>query len=249
MLPLSYPAPYSLLLAALLALDVALLAGGLLFGRPDPAGTGRLRVPVCLSLSALLVVAAALQRQLVVAATPAARYATWVMLGMSLGFLGDLVMARVIPFPHRLIGGMLVFGLGHVAYIVAIAGLARGSGLWSGWLALALWLAMAPVGVGLWYVAVRAPGGPGALNAAALVYGLLMVTMCSLAAGLAIHEARFVPLAAGTLLFLASDLVLGNWNLRGRPWKGVNDVIWVTYNLAQLLIVSSVAAAYALSPL
>ncbi len=239
--PLSYPAPYSLLLAALLALDVTLLAGGLVFGRPDPAGTGRLPRPLRLSLSVLLVAAAALQWQLA-----GTCYAVWVLAGMSLGLLGDLVMAQMIPFPDRLIGGMLVFGLGHVAYIVAIAGLGRALGLWNGWMALALWLAMAPVGVGLWYVAVRAPGGSRTLNAAALVYGLLMVTMCSLAAGLAVHEARFFPLAVGALLFLASDVVLGNWNLRGRPWKGVNDVIWVTYNLGQLLIVSSVACAYAL---
>ncbi len=244
MLPLSYPAPYNLVLAALLALDVGLLAGGLLFGPPDPSGAGRLRRPLRLSLSALLLLAAALQWRLV-----GSGYAAWVLLGMSLGFLGDLVMARVIPFPHRLVGGMLVFGLGHIAYIAAVYGLARGLGPWNGWLALALWLAMAPVGVGLWYGAVRAPGGPAALNAAALIYGLLMVTLCSLAAGLAIHEARFVALAAGTLLFLASDVLLGNYNLRGRPWKGVNDVIWVTYNLGQLLIVSSVAAGYALSPL
>ena len=40
-----------------------------------------------------------------------------------------------------------------------------------------------------------------------------------------------------------ADTLLGNWVIRGRSWPQVNDVIWITYKLAQLLIVYSVAAA------
>ena len=39
---------------------------------------------------------------------------------MGCGLLGDLIMARVLPFPKPVIGGMLSFGAGHVLYMRAL---------------------------------------------------------------------------------------------------------------------------------
>jgi len=242
MFPLPYPMPYSAILYALLGLDIALLVGGLALGPLDAAQTGRLPLPVRMGLSLLLVVAAGVQWRLSVAA-PGAPYARWVFVGMALGLVGDLVMAGLIPVPSRLIFGMLAFGLGHIAYAVALAGLTTDLGLWSAPLHLAVGAVVAAAAVGLWHGAVQKPGGDRTLNLAALGYSLLMATVNALAIALAVRQARFVPLAVGALLFLTSDLILGNWTIRGHARRRVNDLVWVTYNLGQLLIVFSVAAA------
>lgn len=238
---LPYPALYAAVLYILLGLDLLLLAGGLLFGPLDAARAGRLPRPLRMALSAILVAAALLQWRLS-AATPAGRYALWILAGMALGFLGDLVMARLIPVPDRLIFGMLAFGLGHLAYIAALAGLTGALGLWHSRLQPAIAAAAALAAVLLWARFVRKPGGAPALNAAALVYSLLMAGLNALAIGLAVRRARLIPLAAGAVLFLTSDLILGNSAIRGHTWKRVDDAVWVTYNLGQLLIVTSVAA-------
>jgi len=240
MLPLPYPAPYSVLLYALLGLDIALLLGGLRFGPLDRAETGRLPLPVRMTLSSLLVLMAAIQWGL--SAGAAALYAGWVFAGMALGLVGDLIMAGLIPVPNRLIGGMVAFGLGHGAYAVALVGLTVALGLWSAPFQLAVWAMVALAAVGLWRGAVQKPGGPQVLNLAALGYSLLMATVNALAIALAIRQARFVPLAVGAVLFLTSDLILGNWNIRGHARRRVNDLVWGTYNLGQMLIVLSVAA-------
>ena len=86
-------------------------------------------------------------------------------------------------------------------------------------------------------------GGARVLNGAALIYGLLMAVPSAMALALAFRDGRFAPLAAGTLLFMVSDTVLGNRVIRGHFWPRVNDLVWVTYNLAQLLIAYSTAAA------
>ena len=82
------------------------------------------------------------------------------------------------------------------------------------------------------------------LNLGSLAYGWLIGTVVALAIGVALQDSRFVPLALGTLLFLASDFVLGNWVIRGHAWRSVNDVIWMTYVSGQLLIVYSVAPVW-----
>jgi len=62
---------------------------------------------------------------------------------------------------------------------------------------------------------------------------------------LALQDAAFVPLAAGGLLFMVSDLVLGSELMRRTHFRSIGDVIWTTYTVAQMLIVYSSAAALA----
>lgn len=113
---------------------------------------------------------------------------------------------------------------------------------------LAPLLVMWALAIAAWYALVRKPGGSDALNVASLGYSLLIATTVALTAHLAIQDRRFSALATGSLLFVVSDLVLGNWAIRGNAWRSVNDVVWATYVTGQLLIVYSVAPAIAVLP-
>ncbi|MBM4430863.1 MAG: lysoplasmalogenase [Chloroflexi bacterium] len=243
MFPLPYAQPWALILYALFALELALLAGGLAFGRLNAEQTCRLPRPLRVLLSALLLLAAFLGWQAGARGTPVQIYASLIFLGMSAGFLGDLIMARLIPVPERVVFGMITFGLGHLFYLGAFLHVALRSG-WAQPEVLALTLAgMLGLCGWLWYAHIRQPGGSRVLNMGSLLYGLLVGAMAALAIMLACRDSHYLSLAAGTLLFWVSDLVLGNWVIRGRVWKSVNDVVWATYVSGQLLIVYSVAAA------
>lgn len=232
------------MLYLLFALEVTLLAGGLLFGRLNEEGTGRLPRWLRLLLSATLVVAAFLAWRGGAQGTPVQAYAALVFWGMAAGFIGDLIMARLIPVPQRLVFGMLAFGVGHLLYAGALYHLV---GLWPfsvAWKLVAILLLTLGFCSWAWYTQVRKPGGSRVLNIGSLAYGWLIGTVVALAIWVALQDARLVPLALGALLFLASDFVLGNWVIRGHLWRSVNDVIWTTYVCGQLLIVYSVAAVW-----
>jgi uncharacterized membrane protein YhhN len=243
MFPLPYEAPLDHLLYALFALEWALLGGGLLLGRLNSERTGRLPRPLRILLSALLVVAAFLQWRYGRGPGAVRLYGQLIFLGMTASFVGDLIMARLIPVPNRLIFGMAVFGIGHSFYVAAFAHLLRKSAPVRPAVAAIVSAAVLAVGIGAWYGFVRNPDRGRAINIGSLFYGLLFGFASSLAILLALVNPHYVSLAAGSLLFMLSDVILGSWVIRGRAWTGVNDVVWVTYVSGQLLIVYSVAAA------
>lgn len=45
------------------------------------------------------------------------------------------------------------------------------------------------------------------------------------------------------LCFIASDLILGSQIMRGSHFRSIGDVIWITYTVAQMLIVYSSSSA------
>jgi hypothetical protein len=243
MFPLPYKPPFDSILYALFGLEIALLAGGLAFGKLNEEQTGRLPRLLRMLLSAMLVLAAFIGWQAGARGTAVQTFAALIFLGMAAGFVGDLIMARLIPVPNRLVFGMVGFGIAHLLYIAALLELTRQSARTDVWVPAVTLLALLGFCTWAWYAHVQKPGGSRATNVGSLVYGLLVGVMAALATSLAAHDARYVTLAAGALLFLASDFVLGNWVIRGHVWKSVNDVIWVTYVSGQLLIVYSVAAA------
>lgn len=118
--------------------QVVLFAWGLWMARRKVAsGEDGLILPlwarVLLSLS-LVAAAFAIWRS-----DPASPYGEWVFWGMLMSFLGDLSMAGVIPWPQRLIGGMLTFAVAQSFYMTAFiqmisasGGAAGGRGLWIG---------------------------------------------------------------------------------------------------------------------
>lgn len=172
-------------------------------------------------------------------------YAHWVALGMAASFVGDLVMARVIPVPNRLIGGMIAFGVAHGLYITAYTQTMQtisalepynrfSSSLWIGLLGYGL---IAVLG---WWFLIRNPDKGAVVNAGALIYGLWISVMASFA--FALGNALGLWLAAfGGLLFVASDFIIGITDIRGIRFKNSNDWVWLTYVAGQMGIVYAAA--------
>ena len=107
------------ILLALFAVWAVLLFGGFALG-PDHQSIAPgvcLPGPAWVLLLILVVIAwlwYAFTRQ-----SPVGTYALLIAVGMSCGCLGDLFLASVIPLREPVLAGMLAFGLGHVAYLVA----------------------------------------------------------------------------------------------------------------------------------
>ena len=198
----------SLWLTGLLLLWAALLFGGFVFGRVNAERTGRMPLWTRLASSAVLVLAA-WSGYAVSRGTTTSLFALLIAVGMTLGMLGDLLMARLLAVAQYMLLGMGAFGLGHVAYIAAGLvygnqhGLAEAGPRYSVW---AIWLVAGLIG---WYFAVfRGQPKRSALHWVALPYALLLASTAGVATGLAIQEAALWPMAVGAALFLVSDLIL-----------------------------------------
>ena len=230
-----------LLTLALAAIPV-ILAVGFVRGAYDKERTSRIPRPYKMATSLLLVgVALFLWLSTANAGAPRQPAATLIFFGMAAGFVGDLIMAQLVPTPNRLIFGILAFSGGHVLYSVAFVRLALALGLpspLSEWLVIAAFLALAVV---LWRLLVYTPRMPATLNGAALGYAALISLMAALAEGLALQDGRFWGAAIGAVLFLLSDILLGNREFRDRPWFLVHDVVWALYIAGQALIVLTTA--------
>jgi hypothetical protein len=234
------PAYFPLLLFA--AVWAALLFGGFILGKRWDDGTRRMPVWTRMASSFVLVIAG-WYWLLIARETTAVRYALPVAIGMTLGLVGDLFMAKLITrSDQHVLGGIGAFGLGHIAYIVALVGFGDLLGATSyrvpAWL---VWLIIGAVG---WYVAVyRGQARRSALHYAALPYALLLASTAGFATGLALDDSAFAPLAVGCALFLLSDLLIAARLFNGVFFRLIDDVIWLTYGPAQMLIVFSVGVA------
>ena len=161
-----------------------------------------------------------------------------IALGMLLGLVGDLYMAKLISWPRpHVLGGMGSFGLGHLAYIAACLGAAAGLP-WG--LRTAAWLTWLVLGGSGWYLLVWRPAPDGRrtlLHRAALPYALLLASTAGAATGVALFQPAFWLFAVGAALFLLSDLLIAVDLFNGRRFFMMGDVIWLTYGPAQALIV------------
>ncbi|MCA9149373.1 MAG: lysoplasmalogenase [Planctomycetales bacterium] len=162
-----------------------------------------------------------------------------IAIGMTLGSLGDAspLLGSSWPDPQRTIGNMILFGLGHVAYIRAnlrIRQTVQPSVSLQNWrLSLAF---AAIVSVASWYFAALS----GLLNATmkypALPYTCLLSVTTGVSIGTAIATRGYWPVALGTVLFLTSDLLLAIWIFHGAVYRTM-DLVWLTYGIGQMLIV------------
>jgi hypothetical protein len=227
--------PLRLIELGLLGAWAALLVTAFLFGRFNPERTRYARRPVLMGTSALLAILAWAIWLGAGDGTPASNSSLWIALGMTASFVGDLIMAGYIRLPRRVISGGVAFALAHGAYITAITGLAAASGLRLEPLAVA---GVAAVTAGLWGAFVRAPGR-GLMNTALLAYLLILSAMAGLALAAALAAPGLGTLAAGAMLFLASDVILLNQINRKNNWLLVSDVVWLLYIAGQALIVWS----------
>lgn len=213
----------------------------------DPAerGTnGRVAWPIRMGLSFSMVVGAALVWFGAAAESPAAAYAGYAFLGMFASFIGDLIMARLIPTPNRLLGGMAAFAAAHALYIggYAAAVAAAGASLFNLGLVVALLVYIALTFFG-WRDYIRNPHKPDALNLGALGYGTWIAIMASCAVAMAGTLGGGWWLAAlGGASFVLSDFLIGVTDIRGTRIENANDWIWLTYLAGQAGIIYAAAA-------
>lgn len=218
----------------------ALLFGSMVFGRLNAEQTHRSSTWGRMASSFVLVVAG-WSWYVFARGSGAENYALLVAIGMTLGAIGDLFMAQLIPMKEYVLGGIGSFGLGHIAYIAAFIGFGDQYGLNSTrWGALGVWLVLGAVG---WYVVVFRTPQRTPLHYAALPYALLLSSTAGLATGLALENGAFWSLALGAALFLLSDLLLAAQLFNGLRFRMIGDVVWLLYGPAQMLIVYSVATS------
>ena len=160
-----------------------------------------------------------------------------IALGMTFGAVGDLVLADVIPLPKRMISGIIVFSIGHLCYIAGYSQTARTLGLNDPFSESILWAAFVIVAALLWFFLIYNPAKSRVLNIGSLFYGWLIAIMAGTATALALADPRFTLTAIGGVLFLISDIILGNRELRDNGWFLVHDAIWLLYIAGQALIV------------
>ncbi len=231
-------------LIALAAIWAALLFGGYFAGRRRHSSGRCTPVWNCM-LSSLVLVVAAWSWVVFVWNTSAAGFALLIGIGMTLGLIGDLLMAGLIHTGERTLSGMAAFGLGHGAYIIAGLRFGNQAGLdalaprFAGW---SLWLLVGILG---WYLVVYRDQHPTFMRWAALPYSLLLASTAGVATGLALQNPRFALFALGAGLFLFSDLLIAARLFAGKALRtiSIDDLIWLTYGPGQMLIVYSIWAA------
>ncbi|QDU55470.1 lysoplasmalogenase [Aeoliella mucimassa] len=166
--------------------------------------------------------------------------ARYLAVGMALGSMGDAspLLGNWWPDPQRTLLNMVLFGIGHLAYIRASVLAARMSPSTpkqaNGWYAsLALWLIAGAV---LWYFAAWRGAHHSVLKWPALAYTLLLATTAGATLGTALTRRWFAVVALGAMLFVASDALLAIWIFHDYRYPHV-DLVWLTYGLGQMLIV------------
>ncbi len=226
-----------IVLLGYIAIPIVLIIA-FIFGHPNAERTRRTVKPLRLSTSWILVVCA----WIIFAASSTLRTsALWIAAGMTFGALGDLVLADVIPLPKRMISGIIVFAIGHICYIVGFSQVARTLGLNDPFAESLLWVLFVVAAAFLWFFLIYNPAKSRVLNIGSLLYGWLIAIMAGTASALALSDPRFVPTAIGGVLFLVSDIILGNRELRDHGWFLVHDMVWVLYIAGQALIVLTTA--------
>ena len=229
-------------LISLLILWACLLFGGFIFGKTNSKSNRRMPTWTRL-VSSLTLVAAAWSWLLFTLNSSVEAFSMLIAVGMTLGFIGDLFLAELIPLSQPTFGGIAAFGLGHLAYIIALVLFGNQTGLNAPaprWGSLFVWLLIGLCG---WYLVVFRGNKPTALHLAALAYALLLSSTAGLATGLALQSLAFIPMAIGGGLFLLSDLILAAELFNDLQFPFVGDVVWLTYGPAQMLIVFAVNSA------
>lgn len=220
-----------------------LFGGFLIFSQENDAQTHRIPTHLRMGSSAVLVILAWLI-YIFVQDTIDHALPLWFALGMTLGFIGDLFMARLlIKQDHYVLAGIAAFGLCHVFYIIGLIRYGDAQALtWTPTFTAALsgWLIFGVIG---WFVVVFFKNARTTMHLAALPYTLLLSSTAGAATGLALQSSTFGFVALGAALFLFSDLVLAAQLFRNMYFRGIGDVVWLTYGPGQMLIVCGVILA------
>jgi hypothetical protein len=235
------------LLWALLAVWAGFLLGGFLFGTPDRTASQRIPTWARMASSFTLVVAGwswfSYSRRSSLSA-----FSFLIALGMTLGFVGDLFMADLLPVGQPTLGGMAAFGCGHIVYIAGLLYLGNRMGLSASLPRLGAWSLWMLIGLLGWFWIVYPSSQPTPLRWAALGYVLLLASTAGLATGLAFQSSAFWPLACGAGLFFVSDLLLAAQLFANLQFYLIGSAVWLTYGPGQMLIVYSTGSALGRKP-
>lgn len=222
----------------------AALAGAMFAGNFDRDGVGKaLRMGSSIVLCAVAWTAYARWR-----ARPVGRFALCLAIGITLGTIGDFFNAGLLDFVPVLkgtMGGIVAFGLGHLAYIAGCLDLRKRARLTHGFTMFAAIDFWQIVGLVAWYLIAYLGEKHRDLLYPALGYTLLLAGTAGIATGLALQQRRLTLLAVGAALFLLSDLILAVGMFRESLTRSI-DWVWLTYGPGQMLIVFSVLSAHAL---
>ena len=169
-------------------------------------------------------------------------YAWYVVAGLTLGMLGDLLLAlRFLSEKlHRLFfaAGSVSFFLGHIAYILAILALCPGAWLY------AIPIAVVALGAASFYAyAKEVRAGKVTPLGAVYIASVLFMTACA-ATGAFISSSRALFLFfVGGVCFSASDnmLVVLSFGKNDSPYR--NAVLHVLYYMAQIFIALTIEFA------
>jgi hypothetical protein len=223
----------------------ALLFGGFIGGTENKEGTRRMPTWTRMASSVTLVIVAWMWSALMTFTPEIAIFSRCVAIGMTLGCIGDFFMAGLIPISQNVLGGMVSFGLGHIAYITGFLSVDNSQYVPPQPFIVVVWLIIAAV---LWYVIVFRGSEKTRLHYAALPYSLLLAATAGLATMRAVQYGTVVFHAIGAALFLLSDLILATRLFNHARFHLIDDVVWLTYGPGQMLIVYGLFAFYLFFP-
>lgn len=218
------------------------LFGGFAFGRLDPQRERRMPAWTRMASSGCLVVCAWTLAGSTID-SPLAFYSILIATGMTLGFLGDLFLAGWLRILPPIVGGMVAFGLGHASYVLALWWLTAQKGFLEPLPAAASYSIWGVICLCCWYIVLLRQRSLSPMRLAALLYGMLLAGLAGTATLLVLGNRAFIPLLAGCVLFLLSDLLVAMRRLNRVRWYLIDDIIWLTYGPAQALIVTSICMA------
>ncbi|MCU0499005.1 MAG: lysoplasmalogenase [Anaerolineae bacterium] len=205
----------------------ALLFGGFLFGTTWPEGHRRMPIWTRMASSAVLAIAAWIWAGI----GPESPLAIPIAIGMTFGWLGDLLMAQLLLKVNYVLAGMSAFGIGHLAYLYGLIQVRSES------------MSFAPIGIAWiigaigWWIVVYWRNECGKLHYAALPYTLLLSSTAGVSAAIALSQPQYGWIAIGAALFLISDTILAMELFRPVKFPLINDAVWLTYGPGQMLIV------------
>jgi hypothetical protein len=228
-------------LLALLFIWGTLLVGGFIFGKEHADNTRRMSTVTRIASSLTLVVGA-WSWLIIVQNTELSQLATFIAIGMTFGFFGDVFMAQlIIRNDNYILCGIGAFGVGHIAYIIGLinyGGIHNLDHTGQRWGALIVWLTIATIA---WQVVVWRKSERSILHIAALLYSLLLAATTGFATGLALQSSEFILMAMGAVLFLLSDLILAAQLFNNFHFRLISDIVWLTYGPGQMMIVFALA--------
>jgi hypothetical protein len=230
------PPPYTTILPALIGVWAGTYVIGMIVGKTREDGRRRLPKAAKFTMVGAVVAVGIVLWVALASGTGAAPYARWIVFGLVLGAVGDVILAGVFPIAHPFYPGGAAFALGHIATLMAILFLRKN-------LIIGGWLTMAAVSLPalllaalVWEFAIRNPDGRRSLNTGTLFYEGLITVVTALGIGFSIQTGTVYLLGIGLGLFWLSDLLLLRTEVRGKGFPLVRDVVWILYSSGQMLI-------------